>query len=57
MKTLGHALKLFAFEGGKRSFTKADVEALDDEQRKDAIESTQDLIEKLEDLLGKLKKA
>ena len=57
MKTLGHALKLFAFEGGKGSFTKADVEALDDEQRKDAIESTQDLIEKLEDLLGKLKKA
>jgi len=48
--------KLFTLEGGKRSFTKADVEELDDEQRKKAIESAEGLIEKRRDLLGSLKK-
>ena len=56
VRTLNRSHKLFTFEGGKRSFTKADVEELDDEQRKKAIESTEGLIEKLRDLLGKLKK-
>lgn len=56
VRTLNRSLKLFAFEAGKRSFTKADVEELDHEQRKNAIQSTEGLIEKLKDLLGKLKK-
>jgi len=55
-KTLNRSLKLFAFEGGKRSFTKADVDALGDDQKKDALESAQALIEKLKELVGKLKK-
>ena len=56
VRTLNRSLKLFAFEAGKRSFTKADVEELDHEQRKNAIQSTEGLIEKLKDLLRKLKK-
>lgn len=56
-KTLNRSLKLFAFEGGKRSFTKADVDALGDDQKKDALESAQALIEKLKELVGKLKRA
>ncbi len=53
--TLASSLKLFTFPGGKRLFTKADVEELDDEQRKDALESAERIIEKLRDLVGKLK--
>jgi hypothetical protein len=56
VKTLGRSLRLFTLEVGKRSFTKAQVEELDDEQRKDALESAEELIEKLKDLVSKLKK-
>jgi len=56
VKTLTRSLKLFTLEGGKRSFTKAQIEELDDEQRKDAIESAEGLIEKLKDLVSKLRK-
>ena len=41
----------------KRSFTKAQVEELDEQQKKDAVESAEGLIEKLKDLVIKLKKA
>jgi len=56
VKTLTRSLKLFTLEGGRRSFMKAQVEELDDEQRKDALESAEGLIEKLKDLVSKLKK-
>jgi hypothetical protein len=56
VKTLTRSLKLFTLEGGKRSFTKAQIEELDDEQRKDAIASAEGLIEKLKDLVSKLSK-
>jgi len=57
VKTLNRSLKLFAFEGGKRSFTKADVEELDEEQKKVAIKSAEALVEKVKALVEKLKSA
>jgi hypothetical protein len=57
VKTLNRSLKVFTLEGGKRSFTKAQVEELDEQQKKDAVESAEGLIEKLKDLVIKLKKA
>jgi len=56
-RTLNRSVKAFAFEGGKLSFTKADVEALDKDQRKDAVKSAKALIEKLEGLVSKLEKS
>jgi hypothetical protein len=56
-RTLNRSVKAFAFEGGKLSFTKADVEALDDDQKKDAVKSAKALIEKLEGLVSKLEKS
>ena len=56
VKTLNRSLKVFTLEGGKRSFTKAQVEELDEQQKKDAVESAERLIEKLKDLVAKLKK-
>jgi len=56
-KVLERSLKQFTFEDGKRSFTKADVEALGEDQRENALKSAQELIEKLKELVGKLKKA
>jgi hypothetical protein len=47
VKTLNRSLKLFAFEGGKRSFTRADVDGLDDDQKRMAIRSAEALVEKL----------
>lgn len=55
MKTLNRSLKLFTFGDGKRAFTKADVEELDDDQKKDAIKSAEALIEKVKTLVEKLK--
>jgi len=55
IKTLDRSARLFAFEGGKRSFTRADVDELDDGQRKQAIESAEALVEKLKALVDKLK--
>jgi hypothetical protein len=57
VKTLNRSLKLFMFPGGKRSFTKAEVEELDVKQRREALEAAEKIIEKLEDLVGKLKDA
>lgn len=56
-KTLERSLKQFTFKGGKRSFTNADVDALDDDQKKAALGSAEALIEKLKDLVIKLKRA
>jgi hypothetical protein len=57
VKTLNRSLKVFTLEGGKRSFTKAQVEELDEQQKKEAVESAQRLIEQLKDLVTRLKKA
>jgi len=57
VKTLNRSLRVLTLEGGKRSFTKADVEELDEEQKKNARESVEFLMEKLKDLVAKLKKA
>jgi hypothetical protein len=56
-KVLNRSLKLFTFEAGKRSFTKDDVKALEDDQRKVAVKSAKALIEKLEGLVSKLEKS
>jgi hypothetical protein len=57
VKTLDRSLRLFAFEGGKRSFTKSDVDELEEAERKLAIQSAEALVEKLKALVGKLKSA
>ena len=57
VKTLTRSLKLFTLESGRRSFTNAQVKELDEEQRKDAVESAEGLIEQLKDLVAKLKRA
>lgn len=55
VKTLNRSLKLFTFEGGKRSFTKADVEELDEDQKKVAIKSAEALVDRVKTLVEKLK--
>jgi len=55
LKTLNRSLKIFTLEGGKRSFTKAMVEELDEEQTKNALKSAQGLMDRLKDLVEKLK--
>ncbi len=55
LKTLKGSLKLFTFVGGRRLFTKADLEELDEEQRKEALESAGQVIERLEHLVSALK--
>lgn len=57
MKTLNRSLKLFMLEGGRRSFTRADVEDLDDDQREEAIKSAEALIERVRALVEKLRTA
>ena len=57
VKTLNRSLKLFAFEGGKRSFTKADIEELDEDQKKAALKSAEALVEKVSALVEKLRSA
>jgi hypothetical protein len=55
IKVLRQSLKSFVLAGGKRSFTKADVEELDEQQREDALEAAETLLDKLKDLVSKLK--
>jgi hypothetical protein len=55
VKTLNRSLKLFTLESGRRSFTKAMVEELDEEETKKALKAAEGLIESLKDLVGKLK--
>jgi len=55
LKTLTRSLRAFAFQGSKQFFTKADVEELDHEQKKDALTSAQALMEKLKGVVKKLK--
>ncbi len=57
LRTLSGSLRLLAFAGGKRLFTKADLDELDEEQRKEALASAEHMIERLEDLVGQLKEA
>jgi hypothetical protein len=54
VKTLNRSLKVFTLEGGKRSFTKAMVEELDEDQKKDALKSAQALAASLAKLIEKL---
>ena len=56
LKTLDRSLKVFAFEEGKRSFAKADVDALDDEEVKSALKTAQKLKVSLENLIERLEK-
>jgi hypothetical protein len=55
VKTLNRSLRLFTLESGRRSFTKAMVEELDDKETKKALVAAEGLIESLKDLVGKLK--
>jgi len=57
VKTLNRSLKLFAFGGSKRTFSKAEIQELDDKQRKAAKASAEELMGKLISLAVKLKKA
>jgi hypothetical protein len=54
VKTLDRATKLFTFEGGRRSFTKAMLDELEDEDVVHAVKATKDLIERLQGLVEKL---
>ena len=54
-KTVNRALKLFSFEGNKRVFSKADVDALDEQERKRALKCAEGMIEQLKDLVRKLR--
>ncbi len=56
-KALDRSLKQFTFEGGKRSFTRADLDALGEDQKRDALKSAEKLAEKLKALIDKLKNA
>ena len=55
IKVLRESLRRFVLPGGKRSFSKADVEDLDEQQRKDALQAAETIIDKLKDLVSKLK--
>jgi hypothetical protein len=54
VKTLTGSLKLFTLESGRRSFTKADVEALSDEQARAAKKTAQELVTSLNRLIEQL---
>ena len=54
VKTLSRSLKIFTFEGGRRSFTKTMVEELDEDQRKSALKSALGLQASLTKLIEKL---
>jgi len=56
-KAVSRSLRLFSWEGNKRAFSRAEVDELDDDQRKDIIRSVRILMERLRDLAGKLKRA
>jgi hypothetical protein len=55
LKTLGRALKLFASGGGKRSFSRSEIEALDKQQRRAAKRSAEELAGRIRDLIRRLK--
>jgi hypothetical protein len=56
VKMLDRSEKLFAFEEGKRSFTKADVDELSEEQASGALKKAQKLVGSLTGLIEKLEK-
>ncbi|MBN2559521.1 MAG: hypothetical protein JXQ75_01135 [Phycisphaerae bacterium] len=56
VKALNRSLKSFAFEGNRRAFSKADVDALDEQERKRALKCAEGMIEQLRDLVRKLRK-
>jgi hypothetical protein len=54
VKTLTHTARLFAFDEGKRSFTKAEVAELSDDQKKEALKTAKRLAASLEKLIEQL---
>ena len=54
IKTLSRSLKLFTLESGRKSFRKADIDELSDQEKKDALKAANELIKSLEGLVGKL---
>lgn len=54
VKTLDRSLRLFTLESGRKSFTKAQVKELDEDQKKAALQSAEDLIESLKKLVAQL---
>jgi hypothetical protein len=54
MRTLDRSLKAFAFDGGKRSITKADVEDLSNEEAKEARVSAEKLVRQVNSIIDKL---
>ena len=54
LETLGRARKSFALEGGNRSFTKAQVEELDEEDAKRALKAAEALEASVETLIEEL---
>jgi len=54
VKTLNRSLALFTLESGRRSFTKAHVEELNDTEARQALTSARDLITSLQKLVEKL---
>ncbi len=55
LKTLDRSLKLFTLESGRRSFTKAHIEELDEGEMTEALRAAENLIGSLEKLVEKLK--
>jgi len=54
LKTIDRSLKLFTLESGRRTFTKAHVDELNEDEVKEAAQGAEDLIESLQKLLEKL---
>jgi hypothetical protein len=53
-KTLDRATKVFTLDGGRRSFTKAMLDELDDDEVVRALKAARALIERLDGLVAKL---
>ncbi len=56
VKTLDRSLKLFTLESGRKSFTKAQVNELSDDDAKKVRESAEELMDSLKKLLAELPK-
>jgi hypothetical protein len=56
VKTLDRSLKLFTLESGRKSFTKAQVKELSDDDAKHVRDAAQELMESLKKLLAELPK-
>jgi hypothetical protein len=54
LKALDHATRTFTLDGTKRSFRKADISDLNDEEARAARRAAKSLMEKLQDLVEKL---